>query len=417
MVEKMLHQTTTAPQPSAPPAATARPKISILVSDLSSQGAGRWSGAVRPFLLAKALQQAGYAPEIVGFSHEPERPIAADMPLKVIARSPDIPLWRSAQAMLAALTGDLIYAYKLKPSSFGLALLHRWRHHKPVFLDIDDWELSWHGGDRWRYQPTPKQLWRDLGKRGGALRNPDHPLYLQWAEGWVPQADHVTTHNQFLQGRFGGTYLPNGKDTELFDPRHYDPAACRAALGLADYRVLMFPGAPRPYKGVEDVLTALDRLNEPDLRLVIVGGSPYDDYDQYLHQHWGRWLIQLPKAQYEEMPKHVAAAHIIVVPQRDDPATKAQFPLKLTDGMAMAKPILASRVGDIPTILGDTGYLVEPNQPDQLAAQIQHIFSAYPQAIERAQGARLRCQENYSIATMSHHLKAIIQPLVSASPA
>ncbi|MDB9526888.1 glycosyltransferase family 4 protein [Oscillatoria sp. CS-180] len=388
---------------------SASPRISILVSDLSSKGAGRWSGAVRPFLLAKAIQQAGYTPEIIGFSHETSlKGTSDDIPIRIIPLQQGVHLWRSARQMLRSLTGDLIYAYKLKPGSFGLALLHRQRHHKPLLLDIDDWELSWHGGDSWRYRPTPKQLFRDTFKTGGALRNPEHPLYLQWMEKWTDRADHITTHNLFLQNRFGGTYLPNGKDTELFDPDQYDPETCRAALGLSDYRVLMFPGAPRPYKGVEDVLTALDRLNQPDLRLVIVGGSPYDDYDKHLRQRWGRWLIQLPKAKYEDMPRHIAAAHIVVVPQRDDPATRAQFPLKLTDGMSMAKPIVASHVGDIPNILGQTGYLVEPNAPQQLAEKIDHVFASYSSALEKAKLARFRCQQNFSILNMSHTLKPLL---------
>ena len=45
----------------------------------------------------------------------------------------------------------------------------------------------------------------------------------------------------------------------------------------------------------------------------------------------------------EMMPEIVSAADVIVVPQRNTPAAQAQFPLKLTDGMAMAKPILATQ--------------------------------------------------------------------------
>ncbi|MEO1296575.1 MAG: glycosyltransferase [Cyanobacteria bacterium J06636_16] len=410
MAKSTSEVTTAAPQAPDDTSAQEPFRISILVSDLSSSGAGRWAGAVRPFLLAQALQQAGYAPEIVGFSYEPATHIVfADIPVRVIHLQKGAQLWRSTWQMLQALAGDLIYAYKIKPGSFGLALLHRLRHRKPVFLDIDDWEMSWHGGDNWHYPLSPKQLYRDLLKPDGALRNPEHPLYLKWMQSAVAKADHITTHNAFLQERFGGTYLPNGKDVQLFNPEHHNPQDSRRALGLSDYRVLMFPGAPRPYKGVEDVLKALDILDEPDLRLVIVGGSPYDDYDAYLHKHWGRWLIQLPKTTYQHMPSHIAAAHILVVPQREDPATKAQFPLKITDGMSMAKPVLATRVGDIPRILGDAGYLVDSDSPGALADAIRHIFKSYDQALERGKQARKRCEEHYSIECMGEILKNVFR--------
>jgi glycosyltransferase involved in cell wall biosynthesis len=224
----------------------------------------------------------------------------------------------------------------------------------------------------------------------------------------VSRADAITVHTQFLQQRFGGTYVPNGKDVSLFNPVHHDAPALKQKYGLAGYRVLMFPGAPRPYKGVEDVLMAIAQLNQPDLRLVIVGGSPYDDYDHDLMERWGNWMIKLPKVPHTTMPELIAAADAIVVPQRDTPAAQAQFPLKLTDGMAMAKPILSTRVGDIPHILGDTGYLVDPESPAQLAAQIQQIF-AYPEtAAAQGKRARQRCIEHCSINTMATCLSTVL---------
>ncbi|MFQ4137761.1 glycosyltransferase [Nodosilinea sp. PGN35] len=401
----------------------ARPRVSIVVSDLSTRGAGRWGGAVRPFLLAQALQSMGYPVEIAGFCPGSDGPSSvsvgprADIPLHSIAL-PSACLGPSAGGeLLRHLSGDILYAYKLKPSSFGLALLHRLRHRRPVILDIDDWELSWHGGDRYRYRPSLPQLARDVLKPNGALRHCDHPLYLRWAERLVANADLVTTHNTFLQRRFGGVIVPNGKDTELFNPDRYDPEASRAAYGLADYRVLMFPGAPRPYKGVEDLLAALELLDQPDLKLVIVGGSPYDDYDRTLLERWGQHIIHLGKQPAGEMPRVIAAAHVVVVPQRQTPAAQAQFPLKLTDGMAMAKPILATRVGDIPAILDGCGYLAEADAPAQLAAQIAAIFADYDRALELGRRGRDRTLTHYSMAAMGTALhQAIQQNIVAKMP-
>ena len=159
------------------------------------------------------------------------------------------------------------------------------------------------------------------------------------------------------------------------------------------------------------MLTACDILNWPDLRLVIVGGSPYDNYDQQLQEKWERWLVILPRSPANLMPEIVAAAHIIVVPQRNHPAAEAQFPLKLTDGMAMAKPVLATRVGDIPQIVGDTGFLVEPNSPEQIARQIQEIFEHLEAANVRGKMARERCIKYYSIETMAAQLSEVINKL------
>lgn len=384
-------------------------KISIIASDLSKSGAGRWKGAVRPFLLAQAFQLLGHSVEILGFADADDGLSAeADVPIKVIQKADYPQFLGAARSLMAQIEGDIVVAYKLKPSSFGLSLLYKLRKKCPVILDIDDWELSWHGGDHYRYPGSSWQFCKDLLKSDGALRAPDYPLYLQWIERFTPRADAITLHTQFLQSRFGGSYVPNGKNMALFDPSQYDSEASRDRYNLSAYKVLMFPGAPRPYKGVEDILTALDKLDRSDCRLVIVGGSPYDRYDDYLLEKWGKWIIKLPKYPYEQMPDIVAAAHVLVVPQRDTPAAQAQFPLKLTDGMAMAKPVLATKVGDIPEILGDTGYLVDAESSDQMAEQLAIIFQDLAAANQRGQRARQRCLEHYSIEAMATRLETIL---------
>ncbi|MDZ8188507.1 MAG: glycosyltransferase family 4 protein [Nostoc sp. ChiSLP02] len=382
-------------------------KISLLVSDLSS------AAILRAYLIATALINLGYEVEIMGFlfgnnlyRNLPTELKIYDFPGK---NFPDF--FGQIQEILPKITGDIIYAIKPQIASFGVALIKKIFSNKPLILDIDDWELSWHGGDDWGYHPAFKQLARDLLKPDGALRNPHHPLYVKWMEGLISQANAVTVHTKFLQQRFGGVFVPNGKDTSLFDPTQYDAESSRSRYGLSEYRILMFPGAPRPYKGLEDILIALDKINQPDLRLVIVGGSPYDDYDRKLEQQWGRWIIKLPKYPADVMPDLIAAAHIVVVPQRDTPETRAQFPLKLTDGMAMAKPVLTTRVGDIPQILGDTGYLVEPACPEQLAEKIQFIFNNLESANQQGIKARQRCVEHFSIEAMASTLKSVIAKL------
>ena len=122
---------------------------------------------------------------------------------------------------------------KPKPTSFGLSLLKKLETRRPVILDIDDWELSWFGGDEWKYHPSFKQLYRDIFPKNGQLRQPDHPLYVKWMESLVNRADAVTVHTEFLKQRFGGIYLPNGKDTEMFDPAKYNPELSRQRYGLS----------------------------------------------------------------------------------------------------------------------------------------------------------------------------------------
>ncbi|MEH2291250.1 glycosyltransferase family 4 protein [Nostoc sp.] len=382
-------------------------KVSILTPNFSK------GGIDRAYLLSQIFKKLNYEVEVLGFlfgkNIYPEPP--SDLAIFCLPGCDYPQLFGSVRQILNKIDGDIICAVKPKPTSYGVALINKIRSHRPVILDIDDWELSWYGGDEWQYRPNLKQLARELLKKEGALRNPDHPLYLKWMESLINHADAITADTQFLLNRFGGIYIPNGKDTCLFDPQKYDPQISRQKYGLAEYRVLMFPGAPRPHKGLEDVLMALDQLQESDLRLVIVGGNPYDNYDEQLIERWGQWIIMLPQTSIEQMPEVVAAAHIVVVPQRDTSVARAQFPIKLMDGMAMAKPVLATRVGDIPEILNEVGYLVDPASPEQIAEQIKLIFQDLETANEVGKQARNRCLEKYSVEKMASTMESVIAQL------
>ena len=47
---------------------------------------------------------------------------------------------------------------------------------------------------------------------------------------------------------------------------------------------------------------------------------------------------------------------------------------KILDAMAMAKPIIATNVSDIPEILDNCGWIVEPENPEQLSKSIQYVL-------------------------------------------
>lgn len=380
-------------------------KVTVLAPDVSG------GGMTRVYLVSQILQRLGCSVEIMGcqFGDAIYPPPPDTLPVSSVPGKPLPGFIRSATQLLSQIQGELIYAIKPRPTSLGIALLKKLYTGRSVLLDIDDWELSWFGGERYHYRPSLKQLARDIFKPDGALRNPENPLYISWSEHWIHQADAVTVNNQFLQQKFGGHYLPSSKDTHIFDPNRFDPNVSRQKYGLSNYRVLMFPGTARPHKGLEDILMALDQLDQPDLRLVIVGGRKPDGYEDKLMARWPQWLIKLPRFPLDQMAEVVAAAHIIVVPQRDTPTAQAQFPIKLTDGMAMAKPILSTTVGDIPKILGDTGYLVSPHAPRELAEMLQIILNNPDQAIKRGQLARERCVQHYSVDAMAETLRPLIQ--------
>ena len=83
--------------------------------------------------------------------------------------------------------------------------------------------------------------------------------------------------------------------------------------------------------------------------------------------------------------------------------------------MAMAKPIIATAVSDLPEILSGCGKIVEPRNPDALAEAIQSLLDHPDEAAEMGWKAREKCKRDYSWEAMEKVLLPIFQRHVPSS--
>ncbi len=371
-------------------------KISIVAHDLVG------GGMTRAALLAQAGQSLGHEVEIIGLKSRDEAIYPALPPSLPVRAIEAASRRRRALALLRAIDGDVIYAVKPRPTSFGAGLLARLQRRRPLLLDIDDWEqgLMQHGGAARRRRPL-------RGLRGWL--DPYNKRHILWLDKAAGRADGITVSSRFLEARYNGVYLPNAKDTRVFDPDKFDAGASRKKHGLDQWVNIMFPGTPRPHKGLEDLLAAMRELGRADVRLVLVGGRASSErYVATLLESWGDLIVRLPRIPLHQMPELIAAADVVVVPQRDTQAAQAQCPMKLSDAMAMARPIITTRVGDIPEIVGDSVFLVEPGCPQQLRAALDQILADPIAAEARGRRARQICIERYSVASVSRALGGLL---------
>jgi len=371
-------------------------KITFLCFDLSDNSLGRAA------LLASGLARH-HEVELVG----PMKGKALWFPLKDLDLAVRPFPWRrlprfacTVREMVRSIQTDLLFACKLRPTSFGVGVLKKRESGVPLLVDIDDWELGF-------YYHTG--FWGKVG-RFLNLSNPNGLPYTWLMERLVSRADGITVSNRFLQDRFSGTLIPHCRDTRLLDPARHDGQEIRKRLGLEDKKVVMFLGTPRGHKGVEDLLAAVLKVQDPGVHLVVVG---LDDPGQFLAGRpkalAGR-LTALSKVPFDELPKYLAAADVMAIPQRRTSDTVGQMPAKIFDAMAMAKPIISTRVSDIPEVLGDCGYLVEPGNVDGLARAIDHVLHHPEEARQKGHRARERCVELYDTREMEARLLELVKP-------
>ena len=120
------------------------------------------------------------------------------------------------------------------------------------------------------------------------------------------------------------------------------------------------------------------------------GERAYDLYSRLLKDR----VIFFPQQPFEILPEFLSITDLVVVPQAERSASYAQVPAKIFDAMAMAKPIIATNVSDIPEILDGCGWIVDPGNPKQLAETIQYVFNHPFESKKMGYKAREKCKKD-----------------------
>jgi glycosyltransferase involved in cell wall biosynthesis len=175
--------------------------------------------------------------------------------------------------------------------------------------------------------------------------------------------------------------IPLGVDTRLFHPR---PAPRVPGL------IVAVASADSPMKGVTTLLRAfrllIDGRDAPQARLVVVSKpTPGGPTDKLVGELGLAGQVEFVHGMgNDELAELLASAQIAVVPSLYE-----GFSLPAVEHMASGTPLVASRTGALPEVTGDAAVLVQPGNPDELAAALRRLCDS-PAERERLGDAALR---------------------------
>ncbi len=87
-------------------------------------------------------------------------------------------------------------------------------------------------------------------------------------------------------------------------------------------------------------------------------------------------MVQTGRLDEKALNLYLACADVFWLPLEDSNANRGRFPLKLTDYLAVGRPIVATAVGDVATLLGEeTAGLVSLPEPQAFAVQTLRLFN------------------------------------------
>lgn len=367
-------------------------KITIISCNLSSNGLNRCLS------LAHALS-TNYAVEIIGttFQREVWPPAhESGIPIKAVSVEQFPRYFQTIRELLRMADGDVIIACKLRFPSFGVALLKRLISGTPVILDIDDDEVA---------MTMPGRKERLLLR----LRNPNGDLTTRLMHPLFRFANAVFCVSHFFQKQYGGVIVPHGQDPVTLDPARYDAQAIRRDLNIGDNEAIVgFIGTPHPHKGIDLLLEAVALLKRSDVRVMIVGAAVDDHYVQTLQAQYANSMLLVPPQPLSRVPYYLAACDLVVLPQRNCPESFGQMPAKLSDAMAMAKPIISSALSDIPRYLESCGMVVPPDDVAALTEKIRWVVEHREESV--AMG--LRARDRFMSMLTYNAINALVTPVI-----
>ncbi|MFF5212416.1 glycosyltransferase family 4 protein [Streptosporangium sp. NPDC000396] len=182
----------------------------------------------------------------------------------------------------------------------------------------------------------------------------------------VSESSLADIHRDFNVPQSNMRLIPLGVDTRYFHPRPEMPRRPGSIVAVAS--------ADSPMKGVATLLRAVAKLaTERDVNLTVVSkptaGGPTEKLVAELSLHDRVKFVH--GISDTELGELIATSEISVVPSLYE-----GFSLPAVEHMACGTPLVASRTGALPEVVGDAAIQVTPGDPEELAAVLRRLHDS-----------------------------------------
>jgi glycosyltransferase involved in cell wall biosynthesis len=187
---------------------------------------------------------------------------------------------------------------------------------------------------------------------------------------------------KLVRGQAPGTpvlVLPALIDTMIFRFDMKKARQFREKWSLGDIPIVAYLGGTQKFEGLSTLLQAARILVDEgsEFRILLAGETMrnrwHEDLPTRIHElKLENRVLFVGCLPTEEVVAAISASDVLVVPKQDVRANIAGFPQKLVEYLAAGKPVVATRVGDVPRYLTDreNALLCVPDDARALAQAI-----------------------------------------------
>jgi len=207
--------------------------------------------------------------------------------------------------------------------------------------------------------------------------------------------------------------IPTGVDLDLFDTGRVN-GTLRGIWGITEeIPAIGMVAVIRSWKGHEDFVDAVDMVLKefPQAKFFIVGDGPRKEIVCNYIKEKGLQDSIIMTGHRDDMPQVMASFDIMVLPSYANEG----LPQALLQALSMGRPVVASNVGSIPEIVidGETGYLIPPRNPSQLADRMISLIKENGLRDEMGKAGRNLVASRFSLEGMLDRIESLYRELLA----
>lgn len=240
-------------------------------------------------------------------------------------------------------------------------------------------------------------------RRPELMSRRDRALFRSLVPRSVRRADRILVGSQWTRGDLVERYRI-AEEKVVVTPYGVDPLFGPEGPARNGGAYMLFVGGIQPRKDPATAVDALTKL-DPGLRLVFAGPPLRESRELVQHVRELRLSSRVEFTGYvrkTELAALYRGAACVVLPSLYE-----GFGLPLLEAMASGTPVVASTAGALPEVAGDAAVLVEPGDPEGLAAGVERALADR----ERLVAAGLERSRRYSWAETARRTLAVYEEL------
>ncbi|HYX31495.1 MAG TPA: glycosyltransferase family 4 protein [Oligoflexus sp.] len=179
--------------------------------------------------------------------------------------------------------------------------------------------------------------------------------------------------------------------------------------------IVTFAGRLVEEKGIQHLIQALARLQEPMIFLVILGSGPYQEELMRQAQEAGvaQYVLFTGSKKSVEVYRYLKESDVLALPSLTRANWKEQFGRILVEAMLSGAVVIGSDSGEIPRVIRGGGLIFPEGQVSALAERIRILFKDRRLHKKLAERGHKRALNHYTNTVIASRTLDLMQELIT----